>query len=367
MAAPKVIDTQTLIDWLKVDKKVTILDIRPLSERAEWYIPQSIHANVYDALKAGDEQALDFLHLDQNTPVVSLCAGGKLSLFSTEILTKKGLDAYSLAGGMKAWNYAWDTTATQFGSITILQVRRLAKGCLSYLIGSGQQAMVIDASLDPSVYTNLAKENGWKIDYVTDTHIHADYVSRTKELAQVSDAKHVMIDKASVLYDFVPIQNRETLKVGEAQLQVFHTPGHTHESVSWLLEDKAIFTGDTLFTDGIGRPDLKAEEEESKIKAMMLFDSLQQLTAFDSQILVFPAHTSKPIVFGQETITVTLEQLKNNLAAFSLEKQDFVNSILAKLPPTPPNYLTIAEINRKGDATGHILADLEAGANRCAI
>jgi glyoxylase-like metal-dependent hydrolase (beta-lactamase superfamily II)/rhodanese-related sulfurtransferase len=367
MTATKVIDSQILSNWLKTGKNVTILDIRPLSERAEWYIPQSIHANVYDALKAGDEKALDFLHLDKNTPVVSLCAGGKLSLFATEILAQKGLDAYSLTGGMKAWNYAWDTTTVQMGNVTILQIRRVAKGCLSYLIGSGQQAMVIDASLDPSVYTNLATEKGWKIEYATDTHIHADYVSRTKELAQAIGAKHLMIGTANVFYNFVPVKNGEIIKIEDTQLQLLHTPGHTHESVSWLLPDKALFTGDTLFTDGIGRPDLKADEEESKRKAMMLFDSLQRLTAFDSQILVFPAHTSKPIVFGQETITITLEQLKNNLAALSLEKQDFVNSILAKLPPTPPNYLTIAEINRKGDVTGHILADLEAGANRCAI
>lgn len=367
MTATKVIDCQTLADWLKVGKNVSILDIRPLSERAEWHIPQSIHVNVYDALKAGDEKALNFLHLDKNIPVVSLCAGGKLSLFATEILAKKDYKAYSLAGGMKAWNYAWDTATIQIGDITILQIRRVAKGCLSYLVGSGNKAMVIDASLDPSIYTNLATENGWKIEYVTDTHIHADYVSRTKELAQTTGAKHLMIDTANILYDFVPVKNGEILKIGDAQLQVLHTPGHTYESVSWLLEDKALFTGDTLFTDGIGRPDLKADEEESKRKATMLFDSLQQLASLDSRILVFPAHTSKPIVFGQETITATLEQLKNDMASLSLEKRDFVSSILAKLPPTPPNYLTIAEINRKGDSTGHVLADLEAGANRCAI
>lgn len=367
MTATEVIDSQILADWLKTGKNVTILDIRPLSERTEWHIPQSIHADVYDALKAGNEKALDFLHLDKNIPVVSLCAGGKLSLFATEILAQKGYEAYSLRGGMKAWNYAWDTATIQIGNVTILQIRRVAKGCLSYLIGSGQQAMVIDASLDPSVYTNLATEKGWKIEYATDTHIHADYVSRTKELAQTTGAKHLMIDTANVLYDFVPVKNEEIIKMGNTQLQVLHTPGHTHESVSWLLADKVLFTGDTLFTDGIGRPDLKADEEESKKKATMLFDSLQQLMAFDRSILVFPAHVSKSIVLGQEAITATLEQLKNDIAALSLEKQDFVSQILANLPPTPPNYLTIAEINRKGDATGYALPDLEVGANRCAI
>ncbi|AYQ31922.1 MBL fold metallo-hydrolase [Runella sp. SP2] len=361
------IDSQTLSNWLKAGKNVSILDIRSLSERAEWRIPQSLHADVYDALKAGNEKALDFLSFDKNIPVVSLCAGGKLSLFATEILSRKGYEAYSLSGGMKAWNYAWDTAIVQMENVTILQIRRVAKGCLSYLIGSGEQAMVIDASLDPYVYMNLATENGWKIEYATDTHIHADYVSRTKELVQASGAKHLMIGTANVLYDFVPVTNEEIIKIGDTHLQVLHTPGHTYESVSWVLTDKALFTGDTLFTDGIGRPDLKADEEESKSKAIMLFSSLQQLMAFDSRMMVFPAHVSKSIVLGQEAITATLEQLKNDIAALSLEKQDFVNGILANLPPTPPNYLTIAEINRKGNSTEYNLADLEAGANRCAI
>lgn len=367
MAAIKTIDTNTLRDWLQEGKKVSILDIRPISERAEWLIPQSIHLNVYDQLKKGDKNALNVLHLDKTVPVVSLCAGGKLSLFATEILTEKGFEAYSLEGGMKAWNYAYDTATLQIGNVKIIQIRRVAKGCLSYLIGSDDKAIVIDASLEPSVYATIAEQNGWKIEYVTDTHIHADYVSRTKELAAFTGSKHIMIASAQVAYDFVSIKNGTIIKIGKANLTVIHTPGHTWESTSFLLNGKALFTGDTLFTDGIGRPDLKADEAESTQKASILFDSLQMITALEDNILILPAHTSESILFGQEIIAAELGQLKKNIIALSLEKETFVETTLSKLPPTPPNYLTIATINRNGDYTGYSLADLEAGANRCAI
>jgi glyoxylase-like metal-dependent hydrolase (beta-lactamase superfamily II)/rhodanese-related sulfurtransferase len=367
MKTTNIIESHTLAEWLQTGKSVSILDIRPLTERMEWYIPESTHADVYDALKSGNTEALDFLDLDKTIPVISLCAGGKLSLFATELLAQKGYEAYSLNGGMKAWNYAMDTASVQFEDITILQVRRVAKGCLSYIIGSGHQALVIDASLEPSVYTTLAAQHGWKIDQVTDTHIHADYVSRTKELAQATGAKHLIFEDANVLYDFIPLTNGAIIQIGAAQLHVMHTPGHTPESVSFLLDDKALFTGDTLFTEGIGRPDLKADAAESKRKAMMLFDSLQQLVALNKHLLVFPAHTSKPVVVGQDVITATLGELKNRISDLTLKKQDFVSHILTKLPPTPSNYLTIAEINRQGDSSGYILAELEAGANRCAI
>jgi len=104
MNTPQEITPTQLSKWLETNKKITILDIRPLAERTEWFIPTSIHSNSYNQLKAGDATALDDLELDKTIPVITLCAGGKLSLFATEILAAKGFEAYSLQGGMKAWN-----------------------------------------------------------------------------------------------------------------------------------------------------------------------------------------------------------------------------------------------------------------------
>jgi glyoxylase-like metal-dependent hydrolase (beta-lactamase superfamily II)/rhodanese-related sulfurtransferase len=362
-----IIDAVALANWLIVKRPVTILDIRPKAEREEWSIPGSIHADVYDRLKANDPHALDDLRLEEHTPIVTVCAGGKTSLKAAEILKQKGFDAYSLDGGMKAWNFAWNIAQTTLHDVKIIQVRRSAKGCLSYIVGSKGDAIVIDAALDPRVYLDLAKINGWTIKYVTDTHVHADYLSRTRELAKTCIATHVLIDKANVEYSYSPIKNGERLEFGNATLEVIHTPGHTLESTSFRLGDDAVFTGDTLFVDGVGRPDLKADQDEALKRSKLLFSSLKQLLSLAPGTLVFPAHLSTAVRFDEKLIAESIETLKGKLDLLKLSESAFVNYTLTRIPPTPPNYLTIASLNKKGSYEGHTPAELEAGANRCAI
>ena len=368
MESVKTIDAHTLNAWLSSGQPISLLDIRPMKERMEWRIPQSLHIDAYDQLKAGNAESLKALYLDKNTPVVTFCAGGKLSLFAAEVLTERGYSVFSLEGGMKAWNYAWNTAELQVGeNLSIIQVRRLAKGCLSYLVASEGEAMVIDANLDPEVYLQLAQERGWKIRHVADTHIHADYVSRTKELAIASGATHYMLEQAQVEYPFTPIKDGEVIDLGGSQVMVMHTPGHTDESISFWLEQGVLFTGDTLFTDGIGRPDLKADEEKARQKARALFKSLQKILLLEPSTLIMPAHLATSLGLHQGLIAERLGKLANKIPALALTVDEFVQNLLDKLPPTPPNYLTIAAINRNGDHANYNLADLEAGANRCAI
>lgn len=367
MVATKIIDPSTLKDWLKEGKEVTILDVRPDNERDEWYIPGSIHFNAYDQLKSGDKHAMDDVSLNNEVPVITVCARGRMSEVAAELLSAKGYEVYSLEGGMKKWNYAWDTSEMTLENVRIIQVRRVAKGCLSYIIGSGHSAFVIDASLDPSVYEGLAKEQGWSIEYVADTHIHADYVSRSRDLARSSGAKYLMNASAEVAFSFISLKNEEEIKFGNVKVKVIHTPGHTWESTSFLIENKVIFTGDTLFTDGIGRPDLKANKEEAKRKSEALYDSLQTISSLNENTLVMPAHISEPVKVGQPLISASIKELKGAIQSLAYAREKFIGDILAKLPASPPNYHAIAEINKTGIIGDLVVADLEAGANRCAI
>ena len=98
------INANTLAKWLDDKKQVTVLDIRPIAQLAEGTIPGSTHANVYDKLKANDHHVFDAIKLDEHVPVVTVCGAGGLSLLAAEILRQKGFHAYSLDGGMKAWN-----------------------------------------------------------------------------------------------------------------------------------------------------------------------------------------------------------------------------------------------------------------------
>jgi len=268
---------------------------------------------------------------------------------------------------MKAWNYAWNTADVNFESgLKIIQVRRAAKGCLSYVVGSDNEAIVVDASLDPEVYLRIAKENGWKIKYVTDTHIHADYISRTRDLANASGAQHILIDKAQVDFPYSPLRDNEILKLGKTSLEILYTPGHTWESTSFKIGNQAVLTGDTLFTDGVGRPDLKADHDETIQKSKQLFNSLKILLTLPLSIMVLPAHASKAVTFDSRIIASTVEQLKK-LDLLNISEQEFIEYTTSRIPPSPPNYQTIAALNKSGSYEGHLPSELEAGGNHCAI
>lgn len=349
-------------------RQVNVMDVRPADQRAEWKIAGSIYENAYDGLKHGDQNILDDINLPKSVPVVTVCAAGFTAAKATAILNKKGYTAFTLEGGMKAWNYAWNMAEIKDENLTIIQVRRVAKGCLSYVIGSENEAIVVDASLDPEVYQQIAAEHGWTIRYVMDTHIHADYLSRTIELAKATNAVHLFTKNAEVGYDFTPLSDRDIVPFGNSNLTAVFTPGHTPESISYLLNDKHLLTGDTLFTDGVGRPDLKANADQALQKAGKLFSSLAKILSLSKQDLaILPAHTSGTVAFDGKIIGDKLSRLSVEIELLSLPKDEFVSQTISRIPEAPANYLQIAELNKKGSYEGINPADLEAGANRCAV
>jgi glyoxylase-like metal-dependent hydrolase (beta-lactamase superfamily II)/rhodanese-related sulfurtransferase len=364
----KMMTVRDLQEKLSRKDPVFILDVRPAEQRQEWSIAGSMHVDAYKKLNAGDESALDSIEIPRSSTVVAVCAAGRTSMLAAALLARKGIDAWSLEGGMKQWNYAWSTAEIEVpGGVRIIQVRRAAKGVLSYLVGSANEAIVIDASLAPNVYAELAEKNAWTIRYVMDTHIHADYVSRTRELANETGAKHLLLDKAKVHFPVSPVTPGDCIKFGRSKLQFIHTPGHTWESATFKLDDTAIFTGDTLFIDGIGRPDLKAGQEEVIAKARSLYTSLKHLLSLNPSLLVLPAHSSGTIAFDNKIIGDTIISVKERIAQLKLSEPEFVEYASSRIPPTPANYLNIAEINKNGFYDARQLADLEAGGNHCAI
>lgn len=353
---------------LEDGKPVNVLDVRPEDQRAEWKIAGSIYENAYDGLKRGDQNILDHMNLPKMVPVVTVCAAGVTAAKATAILNEKGYSTYTLEGGMKAWNYAWNTAEIEDENLTIIQVRRVAKGCLSYVIGSENEAVVIDASLDPQVYQEIAARHNWKIKYVMDTHIHADYISRTIDLAKATNTIHLFAENAEVEYSFTPLSDRDVIPFGSGGVTAVFTPGHTPESISYLVNDRYLLTGDTLFTDGVGRPDLKADAEQAIQKAGQLFNTLGKILSLSKEdLLILPAHASGTIAFDGKIIGDKLSRLSVEVELLGLPKEEFVAQTIARIPEAPANYLQIAALNKKGNHEGINPADLEAGANRCAV
>lgn len=361
-------DSETLRTWLEAGKPVVVLDVRSAADRAAWAIPGSLHVDVYADLKAHNTHALDSVSLPADIPVVTVCNVGRVSKTASKQLQARGMNASSLEGGMRAWSLSWNTADVPLpgSSAEIIQVRRVGKGCLSYLIGSGKEAIVIDASLEPEVYRDLAQSRGWRIIAVLDTHIHADHLSRSPRLAELTGAKLYLPEQNRVAYPFTALRDGSKINFSTAVITAVATPGHTAESICYLLDQSALFTGDTLFLQGVGRPDLHASAEETRANAHLLYQSLRNLFALSSHILVLPGHTNSPAPFDKVALTASLNNIWHQVELLHLPESEFVETVIARIPPTPPNHERIMQLNEAGCLADNPI-ELEAGANHCAV
>jgi glyoxylase-like metal-dependent hydrolase (beta-lactamase superfamily II)/rhodanese-related sulfurtransferase len=366
----QIIDVETLRTWLERKQPATILDVRTTIDRAEWWIPGSVHIDAYAALRAHDPKALSTFEVPEHMPIVTVCVAGVTSLIAAEQLSWRGIDAYSLAGGMRAWSLAWNTARIPYteNGVHIIQVRRTGKGCLSYMIGAGEEAFVIDASLDSQVYLDLATQQGWQISGVFDTHIHADHLSRSRQLAEKSGARLFLPEQQRVTYPFTPVYDDDTLTIAGQSLRIVHTPGHTAESVCYVLNSHVLFTGDTLSLTGIGRPDLQSHTlADAQERASQLYSSIHNLLTLPAEMLVLPGHTGAPVPFDGRPIITTLSDFDARVAIVHANHDEFVQTLLHHIPAVPQHYAMIIQLNEKGIVPDRDVAELEAGANRCVV
>ena len=235
-------------------------------------------------------------------------------------------------------------------------------GCLahaSYLIGSDGEAAVVDPRRDVDTYIDEAKERGFRIRHVIETHLHADFVSGHRELARRTGAKIYFGAKAGAQFDYVPVNDGDEIRMGDVVLRFLETPGHTPESVSILVVDrsvsdvpKAVLTGDTLFIGDVGRPDLLGSKMSAQELAGMLYDSLHdKLLALPNSVEVYPAHGAGSLCgrnISSETSSTIGQQRQFNYALRPMPKEEFVRMMTTDLPEAPAYFSRDVAINRGG-------------------
>ena len=390
----------------KIDnhENIFILDVRTPQEYEAWKLSYENHQSPklipVDRLFMNDPNLLKEIPKDQE--IVTLCAHGNRSMMAARLLNQLGYNVKSVRGGMAGWNKVYDVAEVPVpieAPFRIWQIRRISKGCMGYIVSSKEDKTA--AAIDPSreiyeAFLSVASENDLKIIKVIDTHQHADHVSGVAKLTSAITKEGNA--EAFACFSSLEEYNSENteirihyLKDGDnieisprISLGVIHTPGHTNGSMSFLLsstndtdankhtEEKSpvscLFTGDTLFVDSVGRPDLR---EEAKKYAELLFQTYhQKIVNLPENTLVLPAHFNATSIALKhaEPISETIGSLKKKIKLLSMNEDEFVHQVTDTLPTRPINYKTIIEINKRILPFDDMqMPDLEAGPNSCAV
>jgi glyoxylase-like metal-dependent hydrolase (beta-lactamase superfamily II)/rhodanese-related sulfurtransferase len=244
-----------------------------------------------------------------------------------------------------------------------VQVARFYLGCLahaSYMIASEGVAAVIDPQRDVDVYLETAARKGWKIAYIIETHVHADFVSGHRELAERAGARIYIGAGSGAEFPHVAVNDGDTLEFGSCHLRFLQTPGHTLESICILMKDKtqrdrpaSVFTGDTLFVGDVGRPDLSPTHTPQQLAAI-LYDSIQKkLLTLPDDTEILPAHGAGSLCGRQlasESASTIGKQRESNYALLAPTSEEFVRLITDNLPARPEYFARDVDVNRRGAA-----------------
>lgn len=397
--------------WIQDGVDFTVLDVRSRERFDAWHLEgvkplRMINVPYFEMMEAtGEEDLVDAViaygtqhwvnEIPADRPVLAVCARAATSVLVARGLRQLGYEAYSLQGGMSGWGdyyavqkvemgasgEADDDGRTQRGGGTgapwVFQVSRPARGCLSYVIASGGEAVVIDPLRHTQVYVDLLKEHGLRAVGVFDTHGHADHISGGVSLAKELGVPYYLhpydaihpLDVMPATIEYVPLAHGQRFSVGNSTLEAIHVPGHTLGNVVFLLDEKALFSGDTIFVASVARPDLGGKGEAW---APLHYRSLKRLVELPREVTVFPGHFSSLAEADASGVVrgrlADLLKANRDLAVLFQGETSFVSHLLGRLPHFPPQYVDIKRVNAGLLSPDEETAsELELGPNVCAL
>lgn len=363
--AKKVVNNQPLF----------ILDVRNGDAFADWKIEggniQYINIPYFDLLD-GVEEVVSDLPTDRDILVV--CAKEGSSVMVAEMLSEEGVDAAYLEGGMKAWSEHLEPVKVGElqGGGELYQFVRLGKGCLSYMAISEGEAAVIDATRMADIFLDFAQEKGATIKHVFDTHLHADHISGGRTIAEATGASYYLppADAEEVVFDYTALENGLEVAIGSSKIDIeaLYSPGHTIGSTSFIVDHKYLMTGDILFIDSIGRPDLAglADDWVGDLRES-LYTRYKELA---DELIVLPAHFMIIEELNEDgSVAKKLGDLfKENHGLNIADEQEFRDMVTKNLPPQPNAYQDIRKTNMgKITPDEEVQREMEIGPNRCAV
>lgn len=352
-----------------------ILDVRNPADYEDWKIEgegiQHLNIPYYDLID-GVEEILDRIPKDQEVLVV--CAKEGSSVMVAEMLAEHGRHVAYLKGGMKAWSE--HLVPLKIGTLadggTLYQFVRIGKGCLSYMAVSNGEAALFDATRMTEVYLEFAKSLNAKIKHVFDTHLHADHISGGRMIAKQTGAVYWLPpkDAGEVVFKYEPLKNGGKMAIGGSTIRIeaLHSPGHTIGSTSFMIDDQYLLTGDILFIDSIGRPDLAglAEDWVRDLRETLY----ARYTRLSDNLTVLPAHFMVMDELNEDgTVAKKLGELyRENHGLNIADEAEFRTLVTQNLPPQPNSYQEIRQTNMgKMNPDTEQQREMEIGPNRCAV
>ncbi len=374
--AMKPLTVKELAQKILNKEDVFLLDIRKEEDFEGWSIEgESVQSlNIpFTQLKNGVEDVKP--KLPDNQPIYVVCAKGISSQNAVELLKEAGVqDITYLEGGMTAWSEHLEPVkvANLKGGGELYQFLRIGKGCLSYVVAANGEAAVIDANRMIGEYKSFAEEKGLTIKHVFDTHLHADHISGGKTLADETGASYWFPpkDDDGLTYEYNQLEDGTDVQLGDQTVTIsaFYSPGHTIGSTSLIVDQQFLLTGDILFVESIGRPDLagKAEDWVDDLRKT-LYDRYKELS---QELIVLPSHFGKMEEINDDgTVQAKLDELydKNDRLQVK-DAEEFRHVVTDNLPPQPNSHEQIRKTNmgQQQPDQGE-RREMEVGPNRCAV
>lgn len=385
---PLEIEPYDLKNKMDSGENLYILDVRTPEEYKSWKISYDKHVEPslvpLDKLSSAEQ----IRNIPKDMEVITVCSHGMRSKMAAEYLSQLGYNVKSIRGGMVAWNKVNDLALIPSKAdlnLKIWQIRRISKGCMTYLISYFNDAVIIDppCSSTTSIY-ELAKKNNLRIKAVIETHRHADHLSASMTIAKETGASIYLSPLEEYETEQAMANGLEMTFLNDGQrieisnglsLNAIHTPGHTVGSMSFKLEalsggnehderETFLFSGDTLFVDGIGRPDLHDKVDEF---SRTLFLTYKKFASLPDDAIVLSSHYSQSMKH-ENPIFKTIGEIRAYVKAFRMDENEFVSYVTSSIPPQPMNYKRILRLNKDLLLCNNLhLDDLEAGPNSCGI
>jgi glyoxylase-like metal-dependent hydrolase (beta-lactamase superfamily II)/rhodanese-related sulfurtransferase len=228
------------------------------------------------------------------------------------------------------------------------------------MVGSEGVAAIVDPQRDVDIYLEAAERQGWKIEHIIETHVHADFVSGHRELAERTGARIYLGAGCGAEFPHVAVKDGEEIQFGQCRLRFLQTPGHTLESICILMNDRSqpdrpavVFTGDTLFIGDVGRPDLAATHTPEQLAAILYRSIHEKLLTLPDDTQIFPAHGAGSLCGRQmssESSSTIGKQRQSNYALLAGSSEEFVHLLTDNLPAAPEYFAQEVDLNRKGAA-----------------